>query len=290
MGVRHGLGNGDGKLMDDTWQVRLFRVENSAYDSIDLHNRTFPYWSISFVKEGDVEISHGDMIRTARSGQVMIHAPGIPFSERATVPGFHQWLHMEAYNSFQVDLFRLYPINEVVTLQDPSAFSAIFDRMSLAWKRKDLPFQELELSGLGLQLIHLLLQNWHLEGSIRRSFQPNKNDERLDKVITYLHTALREKITRKKLAELVHLNPNYLDKVFSEKFQLNPMQMLRELRLKQVRRMLETSNYTLAEIAEQCGLGDAPYLTQQFAKRYSINPGKYRQQVRLADHTYYKSP
>ncbi|MDR6550167.1 AraC-like DNA-binding protein [Paenibacillus qinlingensis] len=86
------------------------------------------------------------------------------------------------------------------------------------------------------------------------------------------------------------MNPNYLDRVFAEKFHMNPMQMLRELRMKKVRRMLETSEYTLPEIAVQCGLGDASYLTQQFFKRFGLNPGMYRQQVRLNDQTYYKSP
>lgn len=275
------------KLLDDMWRVRLFHVDEVHYEAIDSQNKTFPYWVVSFIADGHVEVTDGNIVQTAKSGQVMLHAPGLPFGERAEVPGWHRWMIVEVTNSYHVDLFRLYPISEVVTLQDTSAYSAIFTKLLYAWRGQDTLFREIELSGLGLQLIHMLLDSWDRTGRICRSFQTSKNDERLHLVMSYMNYALQEKITRQTLADQVHLNANYLDRIFAEKFQMNPMQMLRELRLKKAKKMLENSDGSLAEIAIACGLGDASYLSHQFFKSYGINPGKYREQVRQVHQDYY---
>jgi AraC-like DNA-binding protein len=277
------------RWLDDFWHIRLFQVEEASYKAIDLQNLIFPYWVVSFIVEGHVEVEDGSKAQTAKSGQVMIHAPGLPFAEKAVTPGLHQWMQIEVSNSYQVDLFRLFPMAEVMTITDPAAYSAIFLKLLAAWQSVNSPFRELEISGLGLQLVHLLLENWDKNGRLSRSFHSGKNDERLDKVISYIHTSFHQKITRKTLANIVHLNSNYLDKIFTEQYQMNPMQMLRELRLKKAKGMLENSNESLTEIAAACGMGDASYLSHQFVKRFSVNPGKYREQVRQTNQAYYKN-
>ncbi|MEW9698641.1 helix-turn-helix domain-containing protein [Paenibacillus sp. SI8] len=276
-------------LMDDYWHIRLFQVEEAAYQAIDIQNLIYPYWVVSFIVEGQVEVEDGSKVQTAKSGQVMLHAPGLPFAEKSTTPGLHLWLLIDVRNSYQVDLFRLYPIAEVMTMIDPLAYSIIFHKLLSAWQKKDSPFRELEISGIGMQLVHLLLESWDRSGRVNRSFQAGRNDERLEKVISFINTSFHEKVTRKTLANLVHLNTNYLDKIFIEHYQMNPMQMLRELRLKKAKALLENSNESLVEIATACGLGDASYLSHQFVKRFGINPGKYREQVRQTNQTYYKT-
>lgn len=138
-----------------------------------------------------------------------------------------------------------------------------------------------------MQLVHLLLESWDHNGRVSRIFQAGRNDERLEKVISFINGSYHEKITRKTFANLVHLNTNYLDKIFIEQYQMNPMQMLRELRLKKAKGMLENSNDSLVEIAAACGLGDASYLSHQFVKRFGVNPGKYREQVQQTNQSYY---
>jgi AraC-like DNA-binding protein len=277
----------DRSLVSETWNVRIYHVEVASYEAIEIQNMVYPYWVASFVQEGRVEVTDGNAVQTAVSGQLMLHAPGQPFGEKALTPGRHQWLLIEVKNEFDVDLFRVYPVGEVLTIAEPKDFSALFDRLLVGWKNQDTPFKEIQLNGLGLQLVHLLLENWHRSGRVPRRFHSKKQDERLEQVMSHLIASLDKKVTRQVLAERVHLNANYLDKIFEGKYLLKPMQMLREFRLKQVKRMLESSDNTLAEIAEQCGMNDAPYVSHQFQKRYGMTPGKYREQVRLAQHSYY---
>lgn len=276
------------KLIDDVWNVRIYKVEDASYKSIEFNNKIFPYWVISYIQDGQVEVTHGNVVQIASSGQVMIHAPGLPFGERSNTPGRHLWILLEITNSYQLELFQAYPINEIVTLSDPEEFTRLFYILLEAWNRQVSLFSELALAGIGMQLMYLLLDNWDRTGRIRRTLHDKKGDERLDKVLIYLNKHLDAKITRKNLAELVHLNPNYLDKIFQQKFQIKPMQMLRELRLKEAKRMLESSGCSLSEISARCGLGDSSYLSHQFHKRFGLTPGQYRDQVRQVHQSYYR--
>lgn len=130
-------------IMDEYWQIRLFQVEKSSYKSIDIQNLIYPSWVVSFILEGQVDVEDGSKAQTAKSGQVMLHAPGLPFAEKATTPGLHLWLLIDVRNSYQVDLFRLYPLPEVMSLMDPVAYSAIFYKLLAAWQKKTLPFVNL---------------------------------------------------------------------------------------------------------------------------------------------------
>lgn len=273
--------------LDDRWRVKLYNVQEASYEAIDLRDMTYPYWVMSFIVDGDVDVIDGTKAQHASSGQVMLHAPGIPFCERATRQGTHQWMLIEVTNSHQLDLFRLYPLGEVISISEPQTYSDIFLKLLDAWTRWQSPFREIELSGLGFQLVHLLLDSWDKSGRQRRTAMSSRSDERLNTVVFHLQQNFAEKITRETLAGLVHLNPNYLDKIFADRFGMRPMEMLRELRLKMAKRMLENTNESLAAIAAACSLGDAPYLTHQFHKRYGINPGQYRERVRRTNQDYY---
>lgn len=276
-----------GAFFEDGWRVRPLVVGHAHYDNLDLQDIVYPHWVVSYLTKGQVELQVGQLSRTARTGQVMLHAPHLPFSERSGRGGDHRWFVVEAVNAHQMELFRLYPVNEVTTIVDPERYCRVFDQLFEAWGAKDEPFREVEIASLCQLLLFCLLQSWELGGRTPRTLPRSKNDERFQLLITFLNAKLHEKISRDQLAELVHMNPNYLDRIFAEKFRLTPMQLLRELRLRKARRLLEGTELALSPIAAQCGMGDAAYLSRQFAKSYGVTPGAYREQARLANQNYY---
>jgi AraC-like DNA-binding protein len=276
-------------LFDDIWKLRLYLVDAASYDSLEKQNIVYPYWVVSFIHKGLVEVTDGAVESVAGAGQVMIHAPNVPFGERANTPGRHLFLLVDIRNSFDVDIFRLFPVGEVVTLTEVDQYRAVFMELLEATRKEQSEFRQLQVNSLGLQLIFHVLDSWERGGRVPRKHQGKRIDERIDTVYAFLSSRLDEKITRATLSGLVHLNPNYLDKIFFEKYRMKPMQLLRELRLKKTRRMLEASDEPLTSIATTCGLGDAPYLSHQFLKRFGLNPGLYREQVRQAHANYYSN-
>ena len=101
-------------------------------------------------------------------------------------------------------------------------------------------------------------------------------------VIRYITEHLYQKLARENLAALVHLHPSYFDRAFRQDYGVSPMHMVRQLRLRQGLRLLETTNLPLSAIAYTCGLGDAGYFNRVFHQHYGQTPGQYRQSIQRA--------
>ena len=60
------------------------------------------------------------------------------------------------------------------------------------------------------------------------------------------------------------------------------MRMLRDLRLRRARTLLESTDDTLDSIAAACGLGDAAAFSRAFKAHYGLAPGAHRRDARQA--------
>lgn len=67
---------------------------------------------------------------------------------------------------------------------------------------------------------------------------------------------------------------------FTKKFHaltgLAPSEYILSLRLQKATDLLYTTEYSLEEIARECGFYDANYLIKAFKRRYGVTPGKFR--------------
>ncbi len=64
------------------------------------------------------------------------------------------------------------------------------------------------------------------------------------------------------------------------------LNLLRDMRLRRVRQVLETSDEPLESIAESCGLTDAAYLSRVFIQHFNQTPGQYREKAKNAAVSY----
>ncbi|MBW7456119.1 AraC family transcriptional regulator, partial [Paenibacillus sepulcri] len=147
-------------------------------------------------------------------------------------------------------------------------------------EKKDEAFWELKLSSCMLQLTEMILAGWERAGCPERPEAYDSVKDRFGRLIGLMTHRLHEKLGREELAAAVRLSPNYLDKAFGQRYGLTPMQMLRDMRLKRSRQLLERTEATLESIASQCGMTDASYLSRQFKRAYGVQPGEYRESVR----------
>ncbi|RAP76047.1 helix-turn-helix domain-containing protein [Paenibacillus montanisoli] len=265
----------------DQWQVSVYQVDVGQYETLKHEQIMYPNWVISHVRQGRVITETNGEQHEVRAGGVMLHPPFLPFSERADVPGVHEWLSVQIQTSYNVDLFQLYPVQPVVRLLDHEAFSQVFQSLLHTW-RSQSPFREMSLTADMLRLAAMLLESWDASGRVGRSEAYSAKYDRFFPIIRFMADHMEMKLSRDMLAEKVHLNTNYFDRAFHEAYGINPMQMLRQMRLNKAKRLLETTEEPLSELAQQCGLGDAAYLSRQFVKTFGMTPGKYKQMIRSA--------
>lgn len=107
---------------------------------------------------------------------------------------------------------------------------------------------------------------------------------RLRPAIDYLQANFtRPELTLKKIARTVNLHPTYFSNRFRETLGLTPMQLLTDLRLRQARTLLLTTEETVGEISSRCGYNDPFYFTRVFKKNTGLNPRQFRGSSGLFD-------
>lgn len=266
--------------------VSLFHIARSSYRSLRLVENTHPYWALSYVASGCVEtVSRGTSF-IVNPGEVMIHPPGVAYSELASHPGTHEWLLLEATLSPNIDLLRMYPVTPVVHLSSTRDFSHIFDALLILWQEEAPAFRGLQMLALTTQLLSLILQSWQQSGSIPRPSAMMTSEDRFTQVINYMADHLNEKISRDHLADIVGLHPVYFDRLFRQTYDVPPMQMLRDMRLERAKRLLESTDFTMETIAHTCGFGYSTSFVRVFQQKFGQTPGDYRQGLKQARNRY----
>lgn len=256
--------------------LSLFHVGEGRYPSLAIRDETYPHWLLSFVRQGRVETETRGVRTWASDGDVMIHPARLPFSERAAGPGRHQYFVFDLQVPPGLDLFRLHPVSPVVRLADPDEYARTFDRLALAWAEPPSPLRDLCAFTLAAQLVSHVLQSWQAGGSPPRPDALRTPEDRFTDVVTYAADRLDQKLTRDDLARRVFLHPNSFDRAFRAAYGVPPMRMLRGLRLRRARTLLESTDDTLETIAAACGLGDAAALSRAFKAHYGLSPGAHR--------------
>ncbi len=75
------------------------------------------------------------------------------------------------------------------------------------------------------------------------------------------------------LAGEVELSPAHFARAFRETFGLPPHRYLLHLRLERARRMLDSENAVLADVAQRAGFADQAHFTRFFKREYGVTPG-----------------
>jgi AraC-like DNA-binding protein len=94
---------------------------------------------------------------------------------------------------------------------------------------------------------------------------------------------LREEpdISIDKLASEAGVSPTQFRRQFQSWFGSSPREYFNRLRLEEARLMLESSQLTVQEIAEQIGFLSAPHFNRLFKQSFGLPPAQYRQLARV---------
>lgn len=108
----------------------------------------------------------------------------------------------------------------------------------------------------------------------------DSNEERLSKVKAYIEEHIQEKITVKDLAELVHINDQYLMRIFKRETGQSILEYITDRRIILASSMLKDTNYSVNFIADCVGCDNYSYFTKLFKKQTGFTPREYRGQFK----------
>ncbi len=110
-----------------------------------------------------------------------------------------------------------------------------------------------------------------------RQFVPVRDEAR--RAADMLRGPLDERWTLVQLAQLVHLSPSQLGRVFVEAFGTSPIAYLTMLRIEQMAHLLRTTSQPVTTITHQVGWHDPDFASRQFRRVVGIPPSRYRRRA-----------
>ncbi len=109
-------------------------------------------------------------------------------------------------------------------------------------------------------------------------FESNKAQysKNISRAMDYIQKKYMHPITLIEVANAASITPEYLSKLFKKELGLNYVVYLNNIRLKQAKFLLETTNKRIYEIAEEVGYSNISYFSTVFKKNFGMNPFEYR--------------
>ncbi len=138
--------------------------------------------------------------------------------------------------------------------------------------QKVYPYQEYRINCL----IDLLLSELLASTEHAACAEQNNNTEVITSVLDYVHANFASNIVFEKLAKEFGISRTLLFENFKRYTGFTPANYLMQLRIKQAKLLLKTSNNSIEEIATQIGFNDAGHFSQIFKKEVGTTPLKYR--------------
>ena len=120
----------------------------------------------------------------------------------------------------------------------------------------------------------------HREGGqaqyIERPVPPSSTDDPISRLLEWALGRLGEPLTIDRLAAQAHLSRRTFVRAFRAATGTTPAAWIRARRLDAARRLLETTDRSMDQVAADCGFGNAVTLRQNFAAAFSTTPTEYR--------------
>lgn len=99
----------------------------------------------------------------------------------------------------------------------------------------------------------------------------------IERLLHYIDENFSENLTLAAAAEMLHLSPHYLSRMFIKNTGSGFSEHLRAVRLEASKEMLRKTELPVTEIAHRCGFADSNYFSATFKKQVGMSPSRYRQ-------------
>lgn len=106
------------------------------------------------------------------------------------------------------------------------------------------------------------------------------NDERLARVLKYIHNNIYDDIDIDNLASVACVTKPYLIRLFSKNLGISPLQYINRKKMERAQLLLITKDMPIKELAYTLGYNDHSYFIRVFKKLIGITPQEYRMTMR----------
>lgn len=254
-----------------------------------------PFTRIYYVTEGTarLHLPH-EVVELKRDNLYIIPAHTVHSYECEGIFS-HYYLHLYEGFKKETDVFDFYEIPSEVKAQEGDI--DIFERMCSLHPEAQLPASDPRMYDNSNKFADYvsrynelqLYEKMQLRGSILMLFsrfmqfaKPRvwTQDERMAKVLKYVHSNLYNDISNEDLADVACVTKQYLIRLFNQHFGISPLQYINQKKIERAQLLLLTENLSVKDIAYTIGFNDDSYFIRLFKKLTGTTPQEYRIQMR----------
>ena len=254
-------------------------------------NVNSPFTRIFFATEGEAVLHLPDQSLPIRPGYMYILPAYTTHSYECKGNFALYYLHLYETFKNEISLTDLYNIPTEVKAEELT--DAIFKHMCNICSDAQLPgsdpksYDSMQQTQNYMQRYSNmpLWQKMELRGSIlmiasqfMRESTPKvwTKDERMNKVLSYIHKNIGQNIDINDLASVACLSKTYLIRLFKREFNTTPVQYINKKKMEQAQLLLYMTDQPVKEIAYELGFFDHSYFIRLFRKSIGTTPLEYR--------------
>lgn len=265
-----------------------------SFFSAPLH--VHPEYELVYIKESYGKRIVGNHIESFEAGDMVLIGPSLPHiwinddsfingqavtRAKAVVMYFHPQL-------FECGLFNLPEAEHLKNLLRVSKLGLSIQHKTRSQVaeivEKLLHAQGFERILLLLQMLHVLAESTELSqiNATELLHHENKSEkDRLCEVYRFVHENFRSDIQLKDVARLTNLTPQSFCRLFKKRNNLHFVEYLNQVRISNACRLLLDSDWTISEIAYNCGYKTISNFNKLFKETTGLSPKRYREQATL---------
>lgn len=254
-------------------------------------NVNSPFTRIYYVTDGEALLHlYGTTVKL-RPHHLYIIPAYTTHSYECTGPFTHYYLHVYEGFKNEMSLMELYDFPTEVEATEGD--ERIFQRMCEQQPEARLPESNPQSYDNATQFTGYvqryndmgLWEKMELRGAIlilfsrfMREAVPHvwTQDERMKKVMDYIHHHLDHAIGIEELANVACITKPYLIRLFKREFGTSPVQFINKKKVEKAQLLLFTTDKPIKEVAYALGFSDHSYFIRLFHKLTSVTPLEYR--------------
>lgn len=255
--------------------VKLLYVTHSKYDAVEWHSKlhSHHFTELFYIKSGSGRFIFEDRSEPISAGDFVIINPNVLHTEISSEENLLEYIAVgfEGF-SFNQTTENKNRSSVFIHSNEHDLTTSLLDTMVEECQNKNKHYEIYCQNLLEVLLIYLIRQG---EYTLKET-KGKQINEHIFAVKIHLEEHFKEDLTLEELSEVSHMSKYYMAHTFKEAFGISPIEYLNNIRINEACILLETTNFSIAEISDFIGFSSQSYFSQSFKTKLKITPSKYR--------------
>lgn len=224
------------------------------------------YYIVAMILGGSAQYRMNKNTFTVQKGDILFFCKGTHYT--ATVTSKEPWEHIVVAFRIDGDIGD-FPTEGATRVSHSNRFAELFGQAYSVWSGCGFGYK-LQTKAIIYQILFSLMQE-----NVSHMVDRNTALQALKAATDYMEQNYREKITVEELAVRSGYSASHFARIFTKVHNTSPIQYLNRIRIMHAKNLLRTGQYTMAQIAQECGFSNVYYYSRCFKQITGTTPGKW---------------